>query len=181
MNTKIKLGFLLVCIGLASCSLFEDLENKSYRDQTVELLTGATWKVDSMSHWKFTPASGVTDLLFLNYGTFEFLSPDDTKNPGNNSGYLIHRYTDSGIAKIDTMAWEPHGAGTREPDPKPLFDLSIYYKDPNGQPGFFNDDLAIPYNFRINEKNKVNIAGEAKFTQTGITTAEYHYSYHFTR
>jgi hypothetical protein len=180
MNMKSKLGLFLICAGLASCSLFEGLENKMYSEQTVELLTGASWKVDSMSLWKFFPSTGVTDSIFLNYGTFQFLSPDHAKNPGNNSGYLIHAYSKKGTTRIDTMAWEPHGIGSREPDPKPLFAFTIYYKNPNGQPGFFNDDLAIPFNFRTNEKNKVNVAGEAKLTQPGITLAEYHYSYHLT-
>jgi hypothetical protein len=167
---------------MASCSLLEDLENKSYRDQTNELLSsGGVWKVDSMVQWKFTPANGVTDSLFLNYGTMEFQSPDNTNVPFGNHGYLIHKYTKKGLARIDTLAWEPFGVGSREPDPKPLFDLSIWYEDPNGQPASFSDDLEISFNFRIKEKNKVNIAGEYKITQTGITIAEFHYSYHLTR
>lgn len=153
-----------------------------YRDQTIELLTeGGKWKVDSMVHWKFTPQTGVTDSLFLNYGTFEFQSPDNSNHhPYPGHGYLIHSYTKKGKARIDTMAWEPYGAGSRAPDAEPLYGLSIWIEDPNGQ-ATFSDDLEISYKFRLKEKNKINLAGEAKLNQPGLVTAEWHYSYHLTR
>jgi len=172
----------LLCLVLASCSLFENLENKSYRDQTIELLTeGGVWKVDSLVRWKFTPATGIKDSLFLNYGTMEFQSPDNAKIPFGNHGYLIHKYTKNGIARVDTMAWEPFGAGSREPDPEPLYGLSIWYEDPNGQSASYTDDLEISFNFRSKEKKKVNIAGQAQISQPGLVIAEYRYSYHLTR
>jgi hypothetical protein len=182
MNPTKYALIVLVSLLVASCSLFEDAENRSYRDQTIELFTeGGKWKVDSLVRWKFTPATGVTDSLFLNNGTMEFQSPDNANHPFGNHGYLIHSYTKNGKARIDTLAWEPFGAGTRSPDPEPFYDLSIWYEDPNGQPASFTDDLEISFNFRIKEKNKINIAGERIITQSGLTIVEYHYSYHLTR
>jgi hypothetical protein len=182
MNAKKCVLIVLSCLGLASCSLFEDLENKTYRDQTIELLTkGGTWKVDSLVRWKFTPATGVTDSLFLNYGTMEFQSPDNKDIPFGNHGYMIHKYTKNGKARVDTLAWEPFGAGSRSPDPEPLYGLSIWYEDPNGQPASFTDDLEFSFIFRMKEKNKVNVAGKFSINQPGLTLAEYHYSYHLTR
>ena len=181
MKVKKYALIFLPCLALASCSLFESLENKSYRDQTIELLTqGGKWKVDSMVQWKFIGAK-VTDSLFLNYGTFEFQSPDNAKTPFGNHGYLIHTYTKKGKAKIDTLAWEPFGAGTRDPDPRPLYDISIWYEDPNGQSTSFSDDLEISFKFRVRENSKVNFAGELQRSQPGLVTAEWHYSYHLTR
>lgn len=182
MNSKKYALVVLLCMVLASCSLFEDIENKMYREQTIELLAeGGTWKVDSLVRWKFTPATGVTDSLFLNYGTMEFQSPDNKDIPFPGHGYLIHKYTKNGKARVDTLAWEPFGAGIRAPDPEPLYALSIWYEDPNGQMASFSDDLEFGFKFRIKEKNKVNIAGEYKITQPGLTIAEFHYSYHLTR
>jgi hypothetical protein len=173
--------FALGLVTLLSCSLFEDIENKSYLDQTIELLAdGGTWKVDSLVRWKFTPATGVTDSLFLNYGTVEFQTPDNPKCPVPNGGFMIHRYTKKGVAKVDTLAWVPEGAGAREPDPAPLYAFFIWYEDPAGQPTYL-DDLMLGFNFRTKEKNKVNVAASSQTTQSGIVVAEYQYSYHLTR
>jgi hypothetical protein len=175
--------FFLTGLALASCSLFESLENKMYSDQTIELLTqGGKWKVDSMVHWKFTPQTGITDSLFLHYGTFEFQSPESAnRHPYPGHGYLIHSYTKKGKARIDTMAWQPFGAASRAPDPEPLYAFSIWIENPTMQANNFSDDLEISYTFRMKEQNKVNFAGEAKLTQTGLTIAEWHYRYHLTR
>lgn len=181
MNMKMFAVIFLSGLAMASCSLFDSPGKKTYRDQTIELLTeGGLWKVDSMVHWKFTPALGVTDSLFLDYGTMEFQSPDNTNHPFGNHGYLIHKYTKNGKAAIDTLAWESFGAGIRDPDPAPLFDLSIWTEDPNGQP-IFSDDLEISYKFRVKEKNKINIEGELKIEQPGLVVAWWRYSYHLTR
>jgi hypothetical protein len=133
-----------------------------------------------MVHWKFTPLNGVSDSLFLNYGTFEFQSADNPKCPVPNGGFLIHRYTKKGIAKVDTLAWVPEGAGSRKPDQEPLYAVSIWYEDPSGQSTYL-DDLMLGFKFRIKENNKVNISASAQITQPGLVIAEYHYSYHLTR
>jgi hypothetical protein len=142
--------------------------------------------VDSLRQWKFLPATGVKDSIFLNYGTMEFQMPT-TAPLGDNGGipqgygYMIHSYTKNGKARIDTLAWLPGGVGSRKPDPRPLFDLMIWYEDPNGQPNSFSDDWDIAFNYRVQEKNEVNIYGEFKRTQPGLTIAEFHYSYHLTK
>jgi len=182
MIAKKNILIVLSCLVFASCSLFEDIQNKSYKDQTIELLTeGGIWKVDSLVRWKFTPATGVTDSLFLNNGTMEFQSPENKNIPFGNHGYLIHKYTKDGKARVDTLAWEPFGAGSRSPDPEPIYGLSIWYEDPNGQPSSFTDDVEVSFTFRTKEKNKVNIAGKFSITQPGLTLGEYRYSYHLTR
>lgn len=182
MIKKEYVAGLLLCVSITACSLVEDLENKTYREQTIELLTqGGAWKVDSLVKWKFTPDAGVKDSLFLNYGTIEFQSPDNPKIPFGNNGYMIHRYTKNGTARVDTMAWEPFGAGKREPEPTPVPALTIWYEDPKGQATSFTDDLILAFDFRIKEQKKVNLAGEYSLTQSGIVVADYRYRYHLTR
>ena len=180
MKTKKYALILLSCLTLASCSLFDSLENKPYNEQTIELLaTGSTWKVDSIRQWKFGQGI-VTDSIFLNYGTIEFQKPGETIWGSNElEGYLIHSYTKNGNAMVDTLLWEPHGVGARDPDPKPLFDLSIQHEGIKTVTS--DDDIKIAYNFRLMEKSNVNIYGEFKITQSGITAYEFHYSYRLTR
>lgn len=173
-----KIIVLTLCTSAVACSLFEDLENTTYSDQTIELLTGSIWNIDSLVAQVIIPPS---DSLFLNYGTLEFQSPKNNQNPGNNSGYVIHRYVKKGIAQVDTMAWEPHGVGSREPDSKPLYDFTLYEEDPNGQPGYFNG-LALSFKFKISEKSQVNMQGEGGGSAApGSDLKKIYRRYHLTR
>ncbi len=115
---------LLIIAGLFSvlfsaCELMENLDPESETEKITRIFTsGSPWKLDTLNLKTdlFSGGNSVitSDTTFYNYGTIEFLDPAAEKNPGYNTGYLIHRYSENGSAKTDTMAWAPynHNSGS---------------------------------------------------------------------
>lgn len=116
----------------ASCSLFEDaLNSKSDQEKLIDLMTGKTWNVDSLRTKSYSEAPGLYveeyDSVFLNYGTLQFLSPNNAKHPCCTAGYAVHQYTKNGTNRIDTLAWVPYIFGSTAEDPNAI---TIFYPDP---------------------------------------------------
>jgi hypothetical protein len=153
---------LMSCVTLASCSLIESLDPKTEQDKTIELLTvGGVWNVDSAT-WKVTteaPGLNLTlsDSVFTNYGTWEFQAPVDVFTR-YGTGYLIHRYTKKGIAKVDTMAWVPTMFGSISDNADKT--LTIWFIDKTLlQREIVLDDWETYFDYKQKDKNIVRIEG----------------------
>lgn len=170
---------------ISSCSLFEALENKSEQEKTIELLTtGGVWKLDSAT-WKIesnAPGLSVTlnDSLFLNYGTWEFQSPENPKNPGFTAGYLIHKYVKKGVNKTDTLAWTPYNFGSTLDNSDTY--LTIFYPDPSLLVrDIVVDDMQFTFSYQKKERNLVRITGTYGFSVGVATTIKHTRQYRLTR
>jgi hypothetical protein len=182
MKAKKSILILMSCLALASCSLFEGLNSKSEQEKTIELLTkGGVWKLDSAT-WKIqseAPGLSVTlsDSVFLNYGTWEFQAPVDIYTRFG-TGYLIHRYTKKGSAKVDTLAWTPYDFSNLN-DEKLLTiffpDYSVLVRE------IVVDDMENTFNYKEKGNNRVRIEGTFGFSVGVSTTVIHTRKYRLTR
>ena len=96
---------------MTSCEdLIEDISPESETERVTRIFTeGSPWKVDTLTYKEDFLSGGQSivtyDTTYYNYGTIEFTDPEAAENPGYNTGYMIHRYTENGQQKVDSMAW----------------------------------------------------------------------------
>jgi len=110
----ILIGSLISISLLTSCDKVNELVNpETETEKTTRIFVdGSPWKLDTLNYKEDVLSGGnstVTyDTTYFNYGTIEFLDPAAAENPGYNAGYAIHRYTDNGQQKVDSIAWAPY-------------------------------------------------------------------------
>lgn len=184
MNSNKYTLIALSCLVLASCGLFEDLNPKSEQEKTIELLTtGGVWKVDSAT-WKiqsFAPGLSLTlsDSVFTNYGTWEFQAPIDVWTRFG-TGYLIHKYTKKGVAKIDTLAWTPGDFSSTVDDSDKK--LTIWYPDTSiPVREIVVDDMENSFDYLQKDKKVVRIKGFFGFSVGAATDVLHTRQYRLTR
>lgn len=100
-------------IFISSCELFDELNPESETEKVKRIFVdGSPWKLDTLNLKTDLFSSGIStvtsDTTFVNYGTIEFQDPGAEKNPGYNAGFMIHRFTENGQQKVDTLAWVPY-------------------------------------------------------------------------
>ncbi len=181
-NPMKKLWFVtLLGIGLAACNVLE--ETKSERDKTIDLLTGGTWKVDSLVYFVKSEAPGMSiinfDTVYLNAGTFEFQKPGDN-GPGFNTGYLLHRYTQGSTPHTDTLAWVPYNFDYPISE---IDNITIFYPDTTlvSRQIVVND---IKYLFTYLKKESAILRIQGAFgynVGSGATVISNNRRYHLTR
>ncbi|HOX77698.1 MAG TPA: hypothetical protein PLW31_06625 [Bacteroidales bacterium] len=121
-NSPAFIFFLIISsvFIFSSCDKINDIIDPETETEKVTriFVEGSPWHVDTLTYkedFLSGSQSVVTyDTSYFNYGTLEFTDPDASENPGYNCGYMIHRYSENGQAKIDSMAWAPynHNSGS---------------------------------------------------------------------
>jgi hypothetical protein len=184
MRSIRQLSTILACLVLASCSLFESLDPKSEQEKTIELLTtGGVWNVDSAT-WKiqsFAPGLSLTlsDSVFTNYGTWEFQAPIDIYTRFG-TGYLIHKYTKKGVAKIDTLAWTPGDFSSTKDDSD--LKLTIWFPDSSiPVREIVVDDMENSFDYLQKDNKVVRIKGFFGFSVGAATDVLHTRQYRLTR
>lgn len=171
---------------LFSCELIsEATDSRSDQEKVIDLLTkGGVWKVDSLVAQVKSEAPGISvinsDSLFLNYGTWEFQDPGNDKNPGFNTGYLIHKYTKKGTARIDTLAWVPYNFGFPASE---IPTLTLFFPDPSlVKREIVVNDQENYFQYLKQEANVIRIEGGFGFNVGSGTTRVTNYKrYHLSR
>jgi len=96
---------------LASCSVIDEINPESDTDKAIRIFTSGIWNVDTLVTKTDVLSGGqstvLTDSTFTAYGSLEFQKLNQTV-PGYGAGYMIHRYSKSGISHVDTSAWVPY-------------------------------------------------------------------------
>ncbi|MBL7849342.1 MAG: hypothetical protein JNN04_00475 [Cyclobacteriaceae bacterium] len=178
-----KKALLIACLGtfLAACNVLED--SKTEREKTVDLLTGGTWKVDSLVYFIKSESPGMSiinfDTVYLNAGTWEFQAPGDS-GPGFNTGYLLHRYTKGSASHTDTLAWVPYSFDYPISE---IDNITIFYPDTTlvSRQIVVND---IKYLFTYQKKESAVVRIEGAFgynVGSGATVISNNRRYHLTR
>jgi hypothetical protein len=112
-----RLFLLIPLIGsmifTSSCELFDELDPESETEKVTRIFVeGSPWRLDTLNMKTDLYSAGISnvtsDTTLVNAGTIEFLDPAAEKNPGYNAGYMIHRFTENGMQKTDTLAWVPY-------------------------------------------------------------------------
>ncbi len=178
---RLTLLTLTILSFLAACS---ELDQKTPQEKTIDLLTAGVWKVDTLRAQVISEAPGMkvidSDSLFINYGTWEFQSPKNEKNPGFNTGYLIHKYTKNTVLHTDTLAWAPYNFNLPTSD---IDQLSVFYPDPSkaGRQIVVSDILNM-FLYLKKENNAVRIEGGFSFSVgSGATTVSNYKRYHLSK
>lgn len=104
---------LMSLLPFASCELVEELDPESETEKITRIfLEGSPWKLDTLNIKTDLFSAGIStitsDTTYYNYGTIEFLDPAAEKNPGYFAGFMIHRFSENGLQKVDTLAWVPY-------------------------------------------------------------------------
>lgn len=172
----------LLTVSIFSCDLVEDLVPKTESEKRIELLTkGGVWRVDSLILKSDVLSGGISTItseeIRLNNGTLEFLSPENSDNPGYNAGYVIHRYTENGIAKTDTLAWVPYNFNSGSDN-----HITIFYYTPN-QIDYVSGAYDMYFDILTFESKKVRIESWRRETINGGSGGSYgtFRRYHLTR
>ncbi len=111
---------LLSAVALNSCDKVNEIVNPETETEKMTriFVEGSPWKVDTLVYKEdfFSGGQSVVtyDTAYFNYGIIEFFDPADADNPGYNAGYAVHRYTENGQQKVDSLAWAPynHNSGS---------------------------------------------------------------------
>lgn len=158
MKSRFKLfGFLVLAFGatITSCDKLEEL-TETETDKTVRIFTkGGVWNVDTLVVKTDVLSGGVStitsDSTFVNFGTIEFKDPEAPENGGYGSGYMIHKYTKNGKARIDTLAWVPYNFQSVGQDKV----ITIFTVPPKDDPtGHAGQDFYLDLKVRSDRKVK---------------------------
>lgn len=166
---------------LAACNVLE--EPKTNREKSIELLTGGTWKVDSMVHVTRSEAPGMSlvtfDTLYLNAGTWVFQTPGDS-GPGFSTGYLLHTYTKGSGTHTDTLAWVPYNFSSPLSE---IDNLTVFFPDTTQlSRQIAVNDLQYTFNYLKKESGIVRIEGGFSYrVGSGATVVSNTRRYHLTR
>lgn len=160
MNKILKASFLALVVAstLSSCDKLKDLADPEYGDEKlVKLMVGGQWNIDSLNKKYEEQRRIITDSSFVNYGKFEFLSPDDKKNPGMGLGYLVRHFKNAQqVAKTDTTVWYPGNRDANESIENLGKSMTIYYQA-DKRKGYTIDAEKPVFSFVKRENNLVII------------------------
>lgn len=172
--------FVAAALFLSSCDLIKELDPESETDKTIRIFSeGGIWKLDTLVTKTDLFSAGISnitsDSTFVNYGTIEFQKPNQTK-PGYGAGYMIHRYSKGGIAKVDTAAWVPYNFNSGSDGTVTLF-FALPGQD------IVVDGYDMYLDVEVMEKSKIRISGWRRETIHGGSGGSYgsYRRYHLTR
>lgn len=132
--------FFIVCI-FSGCDLAEKLEPKDFVEVFYDKMAEKEWTVDSIRYTRYDAKGSLEYDNIRPVGKMIFypaerlpanLKPDVV---GTYMGVMFHTYTDKGIQRTDTTAWQPKNSGTTIPY------ISLHHPNYQAGPGVFTETI----------------------------------------